>query len=58
MIHKTKHYLYSNIMHRKVFRRYEDRGKLNRAWNKGSITIHDVIYLAYRLNKQWLNTTN
>jgi len=44
---KHTHKLSSNIMSKKIICDYKDKGMLNRLYNKGSITIGNVIKILY-----------
>lgn len=48
MIPKHKHTLNSKIIGVSIMSRFKHRGKFNRMWNMGSVTMSDVIDTLYR----------
>ena len=47
MISKHKHILNSQIVGSPIMSRFKNRGKFNRMWNFGSITISDIVHVLY-----------
>ncbi len=47
MISKHKHILNSQIVGSPIMSRFKNRGKFNRMWNLGSITISDIVHVLY-----------
>lgn len=57
MIAKRKHILNSQVLGVPIIRDFKYRGKFNRMWKMGSVTIDDIIHTLYRNYKHLINKT-